>query len=279
MRIHDINVEVDPNKHAPAGPDPVEADGTQEGSVSQSHKNAIDFQLEDTTQYSSTYWTGPWPLLHVVVSWQVIANVIVLLHMTIDLLLQISVSQDGTYSVFTPLLEHHGYTGESAITEVDNSVRRANWFFWGVGNIWDGVDNAAVAVYLASFLSGLHPIGTAIWMIALGYWIFTILQALAFTYEQVVNEELSLLDASLFIMQKGLQYMVVGCVDLGQGIVLNMLLLESALYAAALAAGRVAWSFVDDIIVGFVVSGIIQILIGFAIVIYGALLGFGIIPV
>lgn len=65
-------------------------------------------------------------------------------------------------------------------------------------------------------------------------------------------------------------------VDLAAGIMLNMLYSESAVYAAA---GRAAWNFIDDMIVGLVVSGIIQIMAGFGILLYGALLGLGLIAV
>ncbi|RDE14481.1 MAG: hypothetical protein C4K49_07685 [Candidatus Thorarchaeota archaeon] len=58
--------------------------------------------------------------------------------------------------------------------------------------------------------------------------------------------------------------------------ILNMAFVESAAYHAfVLAAGCVPWATVDYLVVGFVVSGVIQMIVGFAIIVYGFMLGMG----
>jgi hypothetical protein len=52
MRIHDITVVADPNKHAPAGSGSIAMDGGYFGSVDEDCKNAVDFQLGSTNHYS-----------------------------------------------------------------------------------------------------------------------------------------------------------------------------------------------------------------------------------
>jgi len=52
IRIHDINVVADPNKHAPAGSGSIAMDGGYFGSVDEDCKTAVDFQLGSTNHYS-----------------------------------------------------------------------------------------------------------------------------------------------------------------------------------------------------------------------------------
>jgi len=72
MRIHDINVEADPNKRVPTEPEPVEADGTTPGSVSETDTETIESDMEVGFSLLSVYWTGPWPLLHFVTEVEVV---------------------------------------------------------------------------------------------------------------------------------------------------------------------------------------------------------------
>jgi hypothetical protein len=63
MRIHDINVVADPNRHAPAGPDPVGADGTS--TPIPNVYPAVDSRIQDAAATTSIWWTGWWPVLHI----------------------------------------------------------------------------------------------------------------------------------------------------------------------------------------------------------------------
>ena len=70
MRIHDINVEADPNTHAPAGPDPVEADGTTDGlveTVSDDTIIEVDNTITDIVNMIESWWglISFWPVFFI----------------------------------------------------------------------------------------------------------------------------------------------------------------------------------------------------------------------
>ena len=88
MRIHDINVEADPNTHAPAGPDPVEADGTTEATESNGmHTNAYTVAMQELDNALNTWWDAPnyWPLLHMKAAFS-IGTMLYVIHCTVDLI-------------------------------------------------------------------------------------------------------------------------------------------------------------------------------------------------
>ena len=58
MRIHDITVVADPNKRLPAAPDPVEADGTAEGSFTEGANKEINSVFVEAETSIQFYWTG-----------------------------------------------------------------------------------------------------------------------------------------------------------------------------------------------------------------------------
>jgi hypothetical protein len=68
MRIHDINVEADLNRHNPNAPspdDPVESDGTAQGSVSEDAKRTAGGGFtEASNQLVIMFWTPGWPMLN-----------------------------------------------------------------------------------------------------------------------------------------------------------------------------------------------------------------------
>ncbi|RLI47709.1 MAG: hypothetical protein DRO73_11250 [Candidatus Thorarchaeota archaeon] len=69
MRIHDINVVADLNKHNPTAPnpdEPVECDGSGTPTTAEIHR--ADYDLSNAIAQVICYWTGPWPLFHVEIS-------------------------------------------------------------------------------------------------------------------------------------------------------------------------------------------------------------------
>jgi hypothetical protein len=68
MRIHDINVEADLNRHNPNAPnpdDPVDSDGTATGYKPASAAiSFVDMLVDMATANTLSWWTGWWPLLH-----------------------------------------------------------------------------------------------------------------------------------------------------------------------------------------------------------------------
>ncbi len=72
MRVHDIRVVADLTRHDPTAPDPEEPvayDGT--GSLTSDDFLQSDELLTDAMTRIEVYWTGPWPLLHVVFSYAI----------------------------------------------------------------------------------------------------------------------------------------------------------------------------------------------------------------
>jgi hypothetical protein len=72
MRIHDITVVADPNKHAPSGPDPVEADGTYSRPLSTPDADQAYLSILGCVfDHIVSFWTGFWPVLHFAIEWYV----------------------------------------------------------------------------------------------------------------------------------------------------------------------------------------------------------------
>ncbi|NWF94812.1 MAG: hypothetical protein HXY34_01585 [Candidatus Thorarchaeota archaeon] len=68
MRVQDINVVADLNRHEPNAPNPTEPaehDGT--GSPTSPQQAGADVRLTQAARCLTVYWTGWWPLLHMVV--------------------------------------------------------------------------------------------------------------------------------------------------------------------------------------------------------------------
>lgn len=68
MRIHDINVVADLNRHNPNAPnpdDPVDSDGTATGyKPALAAISFVDMLIDMATANTISWWTGWWPLLH-----------------------------------------------------------------------------------------------------------------------------------------------------------------------------------------------------------------------
>ncbi|RLI56194.1 MAG: hypothetical protein DRO93_11435, partial [Candidatus Thorarchaeota archaeon] len=86
MRIHDINVVADLNRHDPTAPDPdapQESDGTVGGlTTTRIHQTMNYYAEEAANRYFMGNLTGPWPTYHV----YLLLDGLVLLHITIDIL-------------------------------------------------------------------------------------------------------------------------------------------------------------------------------------------------
>jgi len=91
MRIRDITVIADLDRHDPAVPDPdatVAFDGTCDGCAETRQSLLIDTEeLQDTVvSHMTAYWTGPWPVYHVVFNWIPIPCALIKLHFGFDFL-------------------------------------------------------------------------------------------------------------------------------------------------------------------------------------------------
>jgi hypothetical protein len=92
MRIHDITVVADPNKHAPAGSDPVGADGTAERFIPCTAAIALMDGFSGILDANTiSWWTGWWPLLHMRTSGNPNPDSFYSFESTIDLLGSISI--------------------------------------------------------------------------------------------------------------------------------------------------------------------------------------------
>jgi hypothetical protein len=104
MRIHDITVVADPNRHAPAAPDPVGADGTPEGySPSSAAVSFVEMLIAMATANTYSWWTGWWPVLHSRTTGTLASGGTYAYQMAVDLL-SITVLED--FVVDTPADDH-----------------------------------------------------------------------------------------------------------------------------------------------------------------------------
>ncbi|RLI56196.1 MAG: hypothetical protein DRO93_11445 [Candidatus Thorarchaeota archaeon] len=100
MRIHDVNVVADLNRHDPTAPDPdvpQEFDGTL-GGKGEGTKHNFDSYMDMAEDRLSMYWTGPWPLLHFACNYELETGFSIVFHMTVDLLFTLNV-QDSYFGL------------------------------------------------------------------------------------------------------------------------------------------------------------------------------------
>lgn len=93
LRIKDINVKVDLNAENPNAPEPgepVEYDGTTDGKTASgeftTQTSYMEQKFSEVNDMISVYWTGPWPKTHLVIQKDIIADVSVSIHITVDIL-------------------------------------------------------------------------------------------------------------------------------------------------------------------------------------------------
>jgi hypothetical protein len=264
----------------PTEPEPLYADATLEESVSQDHKDAIDFQLEDTDQYTSMYWTGPWPLLHITTNWQVISDVVISLHFTINLLMQVNLLPDGTFDIFVPMFEANGYTQEP---EINDKIDEASYHMLADterSNPWSRVDEALLVVTIAGLFWGLHAAGTIAYVFAFGYLVYTLINAIAYELNEVEANRKDRLNAGLDIIYRGLRdFLFAGEADLLGGLALFMLASNAKIFrtVSTLYGSRVPYNPVHDAGYGAIISAIALLAIGFGLVAFGILYSMGLI--
>ncbi|MFW9845734.1 MAG: hypothetical protein ACFFD6_03215 [Candidatus Thorarchaeota archaeon] len=116
MRIHDINVEADLSRSNPNNPDPEEPvnfDGSEQG-LSPKTQAQVDSHLTDASGQVQTWWTGPWPMLHISTNSQFV------FHMAVDLL--------GTAEIYD--------SSPSQATEEDFNNAQRTWGFAVEIGLW-----------------------------------------------------------------------------------------------------------------------------------------------
>jgi hypothetical protein len=280
MRIHDITVVADPNRRLPAAPEPEEADGTTEGTSTSDERTAADVDLSQAMQPVTTYWTGWWPTLHILINWQFSADVYVSLHFIVDLLYGLQLVPEGSFSVLTPMLALNGYTGQAASDKIVLTINKAA-SDTEIGNAWSRVDEALIVCTLLGLGAGIHPVATALYIVSYGYLIYTIINAILTEHAKIQSGSKDRVEAGIDIFYKGfVQFMCGGSADLLEGMFFFFDLAEKefATHVATLYGSRVQWSRLHDISFGGMVAGIALIALGFAMMIYGYLLAVGVIP-
>jgi hypothetical protein len=96
MRIHDINVVADLNRHDPNDPnpeEPAEYDGTNEGRYedpfSSQEVSSFWSDLENVCSQTASWWEGAWPRIHLKLIWTTLAGGSAILHFSVDLLMDL----------------------------------------------------------------------------------------------------------------------------------------------------------------------------------------------
>ena len=275
-RVHDINVVADLNRHNPNAPnpdDPVEFDGTGDGAITSSIQVIIEELMITAMDLIDGYWTGWWPVFHLVISWFPFADVCLSLHITIDLLLNIDVSLDGVLSLLVPFLEDQGIVGATAVQETESAVFRLRGFH-DVLDPWEISDWCSIFTCIAGMFAGMNAVATGIWLVALAAWWLSLVNAISIDYQAMVDGVLQRYDVGLQCVQKGLQYMVTGGGGLYAGIKLNQAYNERVLsdIADSVMDDNPAKEIIDDTVAENVFAGILQMTTGFAVVIIGVLI-------
>jgi hypothetical protein len=91
MRIHAINLYAGQHTYVP---EPVEADGTSSSTIEKiagQHQNDSDQMFLEADSSVETYWTGPWPTLHIIINKQISLEVGLSVTAKVDLLASASV--------------------------------------------------------------------------------------------------------------------------------------------------------------------------------------------
>jgi hypothetical protein len=138
MRIHDIAVVADPNRRLHDEPEPEVADGSYNGRVGLNSQLPIDIEGLQTavTDHAIWYWTGPWPILNVVINWQPILDALIKLHFGFDLLPPFVhlFTEDSEMRCFAAMSAELGISEENepatyaAAAELVKGVLEAPWF-------------------------------------------------------------------------------------------------------------------------------------------------------
>jgi hypothetical protein len=280
MRILDINVVADLTRPSPSPPNPnspAKYDGTHSGSIDENIRHNVDVKFEEANQYVQCYWTGPWPVLHLVINW-VLSGAWVTLHFTFDYLQGLYLDPSSEMSLLVPLLAANGYTGQAAqdkIVHAANKVASDPQLVYA----WNAVHTAALATFLLGFVSGLCWLATAVYI---GVFVDLVVfcgSAIAVELSRVKSGAKDRADAALAIVTEGaLQIICGGLVDTWH-MLARFSQAEKALADLSYGYPIVPWNEMHDAAAESCCTAISLYMLGFAIIYYGYLLGLGLIPI
>jgi hypothetical protein len=169
MRIHDINVVADPNKHAPAGPDPVGADGTIPEADSAT-KMKLDGYTNSIPLALSMFWTGYWPVLHFVCSYSLSTVLSISFEFSIDILVNFAIQ--GFYFGIAddptiPMSEIEQAAQDASAKCIELSTQEQQKF-WGVSLaiLWGTLGILALGKIVNPWLEGLFLVLCGLWYIS-----------------------------------------------------------------------------------------------------------------
>ncbi|MCF2138392.1 MAG: hypothetical protein K9W43_14265 [Candidatus Thorarchaeota archaeon] len=175
MRIHDINVVADLNRHDPTAPgqgEAVESDGTAGGIITNSKKTKLECNTQNVAAaYVLGNWTGPWPVYHL----YILSSVsLTLIHITIDILFTIQVVRIGIIEWFFDLFGIPIDNYEYYIGLLDKII---DTILFGVMTTTLELMIAAMMIFDYTKAPAALLFGTALWLITAG-----IAHSLAFFY-------------------------------------------------------------------------------------------------
>ncbi len=247
-------------------------DGTMWASSTDEALSFIQDLLISSMDHLDAYWTGWWPVCHIVISWNPFVNVELSLHLTLDLLLNIDIGLDGCVSLIVPFLTYIGIDESEMFSETRAAIYRLRGFH-DVMNPWEISDWAAIAAMVAGMAAGT-PIGSVAYGIALVAWWVSLAGAIINDYIGMINGDLERFDVGLQCVQKGFQYAIQGGAGLAAGIGMNMAYNEKVLNkeAGKLIDDNPAREIIDNEVPKNVISGILNLLTGFVVVIVGVLI-------
>lgn len=138
----------------------------------------------------------------------------------VDILMSISVSMDGVFSLFTPILASMGFTGTNAILTAAQAVDSNNDFF-EVFDPWTPCDwTSALAAFAGALAS--TPRGMILWGIIFGIFVINVIYACIYTYQGMLDGNISRFGAGGHIMERGMFYMMMsGAVPMAGGIIMQ----------------------------------------------------------
>ncbi|MGV9168842.1 MAG: hypothetical protein ACOC38_02755 [Promethearchaeia archaeon] len=191
LRIKDINVKVDLNAENPNAPEPgelVEYDGTTD-SIFQKNRKTGTNRYSEASESVSIYWTGPWPVLHVLIQTPYSPLCVAAMHLTVDLI--------GKFTLISAESNYFGLqtmsVSEQSAAE-DESIQTAE-------TIWDDTMTYLTAAVAASSLAlTITTIAYQLtgvwqpWVAALGIWTGSCLAMVIYLWQlflarQITGEE------------------------------------------------------------------------------------------
>ncbi|NHJ14014.1 MAG: hypothetical protein EAX95_10085 [Candidatus Thorarchaeota archaeon] len=282
MRVHDIALLTDLSRQDPNNPREEQIyDGTSDGAYDSLGKFEIDDEFSDAKTSVDSYWTSPWPTLHIVVNWAFVSLVFLAIHYTIDILMNRQV-QSGYIEAYTPILESNGYIGEAAENKLECAAYKALAVETERANPWSRVDEGLIAIGTLLFaitITAGHPALYVAFALAYGYLVMTVINAINHERMLVAEGSKDNVDAGLDIVYKGLLVLAEGIGYLAQGLN-DFMSAEDAAADAIMSeiAGYkiVPWGRAHSYSLISMIAGIAIIALAVGMFVVGALIGFGV---